>query len=242
MAKRVGSWWIKDGLDDRRKEAQGFADVLDNLSSFDWTQDHGDSGVLRKDFVETAGYTEKVDQVDMMYISSHGIYTDGVPSTYGGAFSAWDGSVRTSDTIDWGKSDLEYFASHACKLLYHSSSNSVGRWIPAFERLHYMFGFHTDSHSGKNQRDRGSKFGLYAAWHLFYPSGIPFFPSSYKLRIAWKKACVETEGSSVKWAYLRANGNTSGGTWVNTYNEKLEVSEPNDPTTGREFFTAKGSC
>lgn len=242
MAKRVGSWWIKDGLDDRRKEAQGFADILDNLSSFNWTQDHGDSNVLKKDFVETASYDEKVDQVDMMYMSSHGNYDKDDSSTWGHAFSAWDGTVRTSDVIDWGKSDLEYFASHACKLLYHSSSNSIGRWIPAFERLHYLFGFHTVSHSGKNQRDRGSKFGLYAAWHLFYPSGIPFSPSSYNLRTAWKKACVETEGSSVKWAYLRANGNTSGGTWVNTYNEKLETSEPNDPTTNREFYRGKGSC
>jgi hypothetical protein len=242
MAKRVGTWWIKGGMDERRKEAQGFGDVLSGLPSFNWTQDHGDSGVLKKDFVETASYTEKVDEVDLMYMCSHGNYTDGVSSTYGKAFSVWNNTVRSSDTIDWGKSDLEYFSSHACRLLYHSSSNSVGRWMAAFQRLHYMFGFHTVSHSGKNQDDRGKKFGLYAAWHLFFPDGLPMFPSSYSIRKAWKKACIETEGSSVKWAYLRANGETSGGTWVNTYDERLETTEPNDPEKNRDFYTAKGSC
>lgn len=242
MTKRVGTWWIKDGLDDRRKEAQGFGEVLDNLSSFDWTQDHGGSNVKKKDFVETAGYDEKIDMVDIMYMSSHGSYNKDDSSTWGHAFSVGDGTVRTSDSIDWGKSDLEYFSSHACKLLYHTTANPVGRWNAAFKRLHYMFGFHTVSHSGKDQKDRGEKFATYAAFHLFFPAGIPFFSSSYKLRTAWKKACCETESSSVKWAYLRANGNTTGGTWVNTYNERLETTEPNDPTNNREFWTAKNSC
>ena len=237
MAKRVGTWWIKDGLDDRRKEAQSFGEVLDILSSFSWTQDHGDSNVLEKDFVETTGYAEKIDQVDLMYMCSHGSYDPEDSSTWGHAFRTWDGTVETSESIDWGKGDLEYFSSHACKLLYHSSSNSVGRWIPAFKRLHYMFGFHTVSNSGNDQEDRGGKFAIYAALHLFFP-----FFGSYKLRKAWKKACIETESSSVKWAYLRANGNTSGGTWVNTYNERLETGEPNDPTINRDFYTAKGSC
>lgn len=241
MAKRVGTWWIKDGWDQRRKEAQSLGEVLEILSSFDWSQDHGDSNVLKKDFVETADYAEKIDRVDIMYMSSHGNYDPDDSSTWGHAFNVWGGTVNAANTIDWGKSDLEYFSSHACKLLYHTSSNSVGRWINAFKRLHYMFGFHTVSHSGSSQEDRGAKFGLYAAFHLFFPF-FPFFGTSYKLRTAWKKACCETEGSSVKWAYLRANGNTSSGTWVNTYNERLETSEPKDPINNREFWTAKGTC
>ena len=241
MAKRVGTWWIRDGLDDRRKEAQGFGDVLNSHSSFSWTEDHGDNNVLKKDFVETANYAEKVDNVDFMFMCTHGDYVPDDSSTWGEAFLISDGSVRISDSINWGKADLEYFSSHACKLLYHSSSNSVGRWIPAFERLHYMFGFHTVSHSGKNQRDRGEKFALYSAFHLFLPAGFPLF-IWFTLRGAWKKANVEVEGSSVKWAYLRANGETSSGQWVNTYNERLEIAEPKDPTNKKSFFTAKGSC
>ncbi len=53
---------IKDGIDGRRIEAQGFASTLDAVAGFDWTEDHGDSAVLEKDFVETANYTEKIDQ------------------------------------------------------------------------------------------------------------------------------------------------------------------------------------
>ena len=240
MAKRVGTWWIRDGLNARREEARGFGETLSALSSFDWTEDHGDTNVLKKDFVETASYTEKIDRVDLMFMCSHGSYDPYDASTYGHAFCTHDGTVHSSDDIDWGKSDLEIFSSHACRLLYHSASNSVGRWIPAFQRLHYMFGFHTVSYSGGDLEERGAKFALYAALDLFFPF-VPFFPS-YTLRAAWKKANVELEGSDVKWAYLRANGETSSGLPANTYNEKLEVGEPRDPTKNRTFWTAKGSC
>ncbi len=236
--KRVGTWWIKDGLDARRAEAQGFGEVLELLSSFDWTQDHGDANVLKKDFVETADYSEKVDQVDLMFMCSHGVYDPDDSSTWGHAFATSSGSVSSGDTIKWGKWDLEYFSSHACRLLYHSSGNSVGRWISAFKRLHYMFGFHTPSYSGTTQKKRGSKFAVYAALHLFFP----WFFSGYTLRAAWKKANVEVEGSSVKWAYLRASGKTSSGQWVSTYNEKLQTAEPKDPVKNRTFYTSKGSC
>lgn len=46
MARNLGSWWIKDGIDGRRLEAQGFASTLAALSQFDWTEDHGESDVL----------------------------------------------------------------------------------------------------------------------------------------------------------------------------------------------------
>ncbi len=241
MVRKVGSWWIKDGVDERREEAQGLARVLDALPSFQWSQDRGDNEVVRKDFVETAAYTEKVDTVDILYMSSHGSYDEDDASTWGHAFSVWNNVVRASDSCDWGKSTLEYFASHACKLLYHSASNTVGRWIAAFERLHHMLGFHTVSHSGKDQDERGEKFGSYAAMHLFFPPGLPV--SKTAIRTAWKQACCETEPSSVSWAYLRANGRpAAGGSWVNTYNETLENAEPDDPIVEREFWRNKGSC
>jgi hypothetical protein len=237
MTKRVGTWWIRDGVEERRTEAQSFGATLQLFASFDWTQDHGDSAVKERDFIETPAYTEKVDQVDMLYLSTHGVYDDEDASTWGHAFRTSDGTVRTSESIDWGKSDLEYFATHACKLLYHSAGNPVWRWMPAFKRLHYLFGFYTESFSGPNQEDRGGTFASYAALHLI----IPFY-SAYKLRTAWKKACIETEGSSVRWAYLRASGDTYDGEWVSTYNEILQHSEPKDPVTNRTFYTANGAC
>jgi hypothetical protein len=224
MARTIGSWWMKDGIDGRRIEAQGFASTLDTLSGFDWTEDHGDSGVLEKDFVETANYTERVDNVDAVMMSSHGN-----PNS----FSVADGSVSTSDTVRFGKSDLEIFATHACKLLEHTPTDSVGRWIPAFDRLHYMCGFHTSSYSGGGQNPRGQYFAMYAAW---LHAVIPFFPQ-YTIRDAWKTANILVESSDVEWAYLRA---TAPG--ADTYNELLTTSEPADPVTGRSFWTAHGSC
>jgi hypothetical protein len=230
MAREIGTWWIRDGIEGRRLEAEGFGEWLDYLSGFSWTENHGDSNVLEKDFVETPSYTEKVDNVDAVMMSSHGN-----PNS----FAVWDGSVSTSDTVRFGKSDLEIFATHACSLLKHTSSNSVGRWIGAFDRLHYMCGFHTGSFSGGGQNDRGKYFALYAAVYYYATGGL--FPQ-YTVRSAWKKANVLVEGSSVEWAYLRCTGETSSGASANTYNEKLTKSETNDPTNNRSFWTARGSC
>lgn len=229
MAKRVGTWWIRDNLNARRDEARGFGEILDLLSDFDWTQDHGDSSVLERDFVETANYTEKVDLVDYMFMCSHGNPNE---------FLTSDGRVNCGEDIDWGKSDLEIFSTHACSLLRHTSDNRVWRWRPAFKRLHYMFGFHTGSYSGSGQKDRGKKFAIYAALHLFFPQWF----SGYTLREAWKKANVEVEGSSVEWAYLRTSGDSSSGAWVSTYHEKLQVGEPTDPVSNRTFYWSKGTC
>lgn len=224
MARTVGSWWIKDGIDGRRIEAQGFASLLGGLSQFDWTQDHGDSGVVEKDFVTTANWTERTDQVDAIMMSSHGS-----PNS----FSVWDGNVSTADAVDFGKNDLEVFATHACALLEHTSSNSVGRWIPAFERLHYMCGFHNSSYSGGGQDSRGWWFAFYGAWAHYSLFGWWDMP----LREAWAEANEIVEGSGVQWAYLRATSDAAP-----TYNEKLRGSEPTDPTSGRSFWTARGSC
>ncbi len=229
MARNIGTWWIKDGIDGRRIEAQGFGSLLGGLPGYAWTQDHGDSAVLEKDFVDTAAYTEKTDTVDAIMMSSHGN-----PN----GFSVSDGSVTTSDDVDFGKSDLEVFATHACKLLEHTGSNSVGRWIPAFERLHYMCGFHNSSYSGGGQNARGQNFAMYAAW-LHEVFG--WFPQ-YTIRDAWRVANELVEGSNVEWAYLRATGTTASGASANTYNEKLTTSEPNDPTHNRTFWTTHGTC
>jgi len=226
MVKRVGSWWIKDGVDGRRMEAEGFASMLGIRPQFDWTENHGDSSVLESDFVTTSGATQRSDSVDALQMSSHGNPNE---------FLVWGGSVAASEAIDFGKSDLEFFATHACDLLEHSASNSVGRWIPAFKRLHYMLGFHNSSHSGGGQDSRGTWFALYAAY-LFY--GPPLFlPFDMPVREAWAEANEIVEGSDVRWAYLRAEtGNAP------TYNERLREAEPTDPMTNRIFWTENGTC
>jgi hypothetical protein len=227
MSKSVGSWWIKDGVDGRRIEAEGFASTLGGLAEFDWTQNHGDSGVVESDFVTTAGTTQRTDSVDALQMSSHGNPDE---------FLVWGGSVTTSESVDFGKNDLEFFATHACDLLEHTAANSVGRWIPAFERLHYLLGFFNHSYSGSAQSPRGTWFAMYAAW-LYYWPGRFILRVDVPVREAWAEANEIVEGSNVRWAYLRAEA-----AGAPTYNERLRESESADPVTGRSFWTASGTC
>lgn len=231
----IGCWWIRDGLNARRREARRFAERLDERPDVRWEQDHGDEEVLRSHFLSAATDDEVVDRVDFMYMCSHGDFDPDDESTFGRGFRCYDGGVYCDDDISWGDYDLEFFSSHACRLLYHSPTNSVGRWARAFARLHYMFGFHTRSTSGGMAAYRGKKFARYSSRHL---DGY----DAFSLRRSWRRACIETEGSSKEWAYLRANGETSGGEWVDTYGEVLSTSEPRDPTRAREFWTAHGEC
>jgi hypothetical protein len=205
-------------------EAQGFASLLGGMSQFDWTEDHGESGVLKSDFVTTSGAVQRTDSVDALQMSTHG-WSDG--------FLVSGGSVTTADSIDFGKFDLEIFATHACDLLEHTSTNSVGRWIPAFERLHYMLGFHNSSYSGGGQNARGTWFAIFAAWGYYSFWGMWDMP----VREAWAEANEIVEGSNVQWAYLRAESAAAP-----TYQERLREAEPADPTSGRSFWTARGTC
>ena len=227
MAKRVGSWWIKDGIDGRRLEAEGFASTLGGLAEFDWTENHGDSGVLESDFVVSTGTTQRSDNVDAMQMSSHGNPQE---------FLVWNGRVNASEAIDFGKNDLEIFATHACDLLEHTATNSVGRWIPAFSRLHYMLGFFNHSFSGGGQNARGEWFARYAAYFFYWPLAS-LFRIDMPVREAWAEANEVVEGSNVKWAYLRAEA-----PGVATYNERLREAEPTDPVSNRTFWTNSGTC
>jgi hypothetical protein len=224
MARNLGSWWIKDGIEGRRLEAEGFASTLGSLNQFDWTENHGDSDVRESDFVVTSGTTQRSDSIDAMQMSSHG---------WPNGFNVWNGSVTTSEAVDFGKFDLEIFATHACDLLEHTSTNSVGRWIPAFQRLHYMLGFHNHSFSGGGQDSRGTWFAIFAAWGYYTLFGMWDMP----VREAWAEANEMVESSDVQWAYLRATTDSAP-----TYNERLRAGEPNDPTSGRSFWTARGTC
>ena len=224
MSRRVGTWWIKDGIDGRRIEAQGFGSLLDGLPQFAWTEDHGDSGVVEQDFVDTTSRTKATDSVAAQVLSSHGS-----PSGFG----VWDGYVSTSDAVEFGKSDIEMFFSHASGLLEHTPSNSVGRWIPAFERLHYLFGFHGSCYSGGGQDPRGALLASYAAW-LHYTFFDLF---DMPMREAWAEANEIVESADVSWAYLRATSPEA-----NTYDERLRAGEPAEPAADRTYVTARGSC
>jgi hypothetical protein len=105
--------------------------------------------------------------------------------------------------------------------------------IPAFQRLHYMFGFHSSSYSGGGQDPRGALFGAFAASLHDTFFGLFDMP----MREAWAEANEIVEGSGVEWAYLRATSPVAS-----TYGERLRAAEPTDPVTDRTFYTARGSC
>jgi hypothetical protein len=103
----------------------------------------------------------------------------------------------------------------------------------AFERLHYLLGFHGDSYTGAGQDSRGTLLAGYAAGLHDTFSGVFDMP----VREAWAEANELVEGADVQWAYLRA---TSLET--NTYQERLRAEEPEKPVAGRGFVTARGTC
>lgn len=220
MARRIGSWWIRDGLDGHRAEAQGFGSLLDRLPGFDWSEDHGDDSVVEKDFVDCPSSTHCRDSVAAMIMSTSG-------SPHG--FAVSDGYVSTVDAGSFGKTDLEVLATRACGLLEHTPDNPVGRWIPAFERLHYMLGFHTAAYSGGGQDARGAVFAGYAAALHATFAGTFDLP----VREAWAEANEIVEDTDVEWAYLRAG---------DTYAERLQGAESTGPEADRTFYIARGSC
>jgi Family of unknown function (DUF6345) len=98
--------------------------------------------------------------------------------------------------------------------------------IPAFERLHYEFGFHTPSFSGGGQESRAALFAAFASG----PFDLP-------MREAWAEANEIVEGGDVVWAYRRTTSPDA-----NTYHERLRADEPAESAPGRDVFIARGTC
>lgn len=129
--------------------------------------------------------------------------------------------------------DGDVLVSYACGLLEHTPENPVGRWIPAFDRLHYLLGFPGPSYSGGGQDPRGALLAAYA-------SGLrDTFAGAFDLpvREAWAEANELVEGPDVQWAYLRATSPEA-----NTYRERLGAEEPDTPASDRSFILALGTC
>ena len=157
------------------------------LNGFAWTEDHGDWAVLEKDFVETAELRrEGRSGVDAVMMSSHGN-----PN----GFSVSNGSVSTSDTIRFGKGDLEIFATHACKLLEHTVEQLGGALDSAPSTASTTCAASTTARTAAAARTRAAHyFAMYAAY-LHYLFGI--FGQD-PVRVAWKKANILVEGSNVR--------------------------------------------
>jgi len=116
------------------------------LRRFNWSG----VGAWERDFKQGGTGLDHVyvDNVDLTFYIGHG---------YGGGFTFEsnkdDDQIYYSDAVgDWGNGDLEWLALLSCQVLKHTwdSKSWYTRWIPDFDGLHIMLGFHTNAHDWDN--------------------------------------------------------------------------------------------
>lgn len=222
----IGIEWVNkyngyaSDLHNNDDNAKGFYTTLDGIREFDW----GDDNAWDQDFEEKnvgsppAGTDEiYADNVDICFFSGHG--SPSGPSF--GRRDRDDGRARFTE-LKLGNRQLEWIIFDACQVL--NEDGVFDRWVRTFHGLHYILGFHSNT-SDSPRRGRVFAENLNRGWTV---------------REAWIRACEETEGSSVEWAYLRAD---SPGT--DTYNDhwwgKGYVSPDPNPDDSTLFY-GRGSC
>jgi hypothetical protein len=225
----IGIEWInkyhgraKD-LKNRHNCARGFYNELSGVRQFEygndwaWDQDFEQSGVGAPSTGTDSFYADKVD---IVYFAGHGSST----GPFFGRADKDDGTAKYSE-IQLGDKSCNWIIFDACSVLAYDGGSVFTRWKRTFKGLHYILGFGSTAY---DRDDRGKKFAKY-------------LNAGYTVRNAWKKACQETEGSGVTWAYLRAD-KVGGGT--DTYNDhwygKGFVSA--DPTGSLIFYWGHGTC
>ena len=201
--------------------ARGFYHTLQGIRRFEygdnlaWDQDFEQSGVGNPSSGTDQLYA---DDVDIVFYSGHGSISGG----FFGVAGSDDGYARPSD-LRLGDRDCEWAIFDACQVLEWNNGNVFTRCRGIFTGLHYILGFDTIS---TDSGDRGRKFAerLNEGW---------------RVRDAWIRACIETEGSDKQWAYMRADApgtDTFNDHW---WGKGFVSSDPRNPTN---FFYLRGSC
>jgi hypothetical protein len=190
----VGVEWVNKyhgragDLSNNDKNAGGFYDEIRSISKpgFEYTGrfNFGDDYAWDIDFEEPGNASSWIDDVDIAFFSGHG----GPNGPLFGVDDHDDGQAKPGE-VKLGNKDLEWIVFDACQVLQHTASNSVARWLGAFNGLHKMLGFHTTCFDVSN---RGREFAkkLKEGWSV---------------DSAWIYACELTEGPGTKWAILEAN-------------------------------------
>jgi len=167
-------------------DALGFYNKLNGTKKFAfgdksaWDQDFEDEGVGKL----PAGTANKfVDTVDIMYFAGHG-YPEGL--VFGR--TAYDNGIASPSEMRLGKIRLKWLVLSACRVL-ERSPKMFEILQPVFNGLHYILGFETNCSDVKS---RGETFASYLNWGI-------------SIRQAWISACVETESSSYRCAYMRVD-------------------------------------
>ena len=200
-------------LSNNDENARGFYYTLHGIREFQWQNDWA----WDQDFEEkyagapTAGTDQfYADNVDICFFSGHGS-----PSAALFGVTQYDDGDAKHTELRLGNRQLEWIIFDACEVLRFDNWAVFSRWgWPVFKGLHYILGFHTITN---DRTSRGRKFA-------------ERLNSGWRTRTAWIRACEETEGSSVRWAYLRAgtsNANTFNDHW---WGKGYVSPDPYNPT------------
>jgi hypothetical protein len=213
------------GTDD---SALGFGDYIKSLSGWERRFAWGNNAAWEQDFkfaTAPGGGTDTnwADNVHFAFFAGHG--SSG--NFYFG--STVDDHTMEAQHARWGDGMLNWIVLHACQTMRNNFAWTD--WCDAFEGLHEMFGFHTNTQG--STPPLGSRF---AFWSSFQ---IPIHWPALDLRTAWKVACTECFGSHREYAVIYA-----GQSGTDTHNDHLpgygHVSA--DPTSPNYWVYYKGSC
>jgi len=222
----IGIEWVNQyngnasDLSNNDNNARGFYNTLQGVNQFDygdnlaWDQDFEKSGKGNPAVGTDSTYA---DNVDIAFFSGHGSKS----YLLFGRNDFDNGKARNTE-MELGDKDLEWIVFDGCNALDYDGAFDRWGW-GIFKGLHFILGFATICY---DRRDRGEKFAKR-------------LNDSWTVREAWIKACIETEPTETKWAYLRANEG-SISTYADHWHGKGSVSaDPDNPT---QLAYANGNC
>jgi hypothetical protein len=199
----VGVEWIglshNKPLYNNQKNTEGFYNWMYSHGSYSKGFNWHEYSAWEEDFKDASfGGTDSewVDAVDIAYIHSHA-GPQGVGFT-----SSHDYKALRFSEMRLGDGDLETLAIDACKSLAwvdKYGNNVFERWAPAFQGLHQVCAFVTNS---ANSAKTGPYFGLYM-------TGLGYAFQSRTIIDAWFRSCLETEGSDTVSAVFYATKSTN---------------------------------
>ena len=208
--------------------AQGFKNHIQALSNWSSRFDWGNDSAWEQDFkfaTAPGGGTDSywADNVHFVFFAGHGS---------AGRFwfnSAVDDHEMRAQDARLGDGILNWVVLHACQTMRANFGWTV--WCDAFQGLHQMFGFHTNTEG--STPPLGSRFAFWMTWRIFS------WMDAFDMQTAWKLACMECFDSSREYAVIYA-----GQSGTDTYNDHLPgfgyVSP--DPTSPYYWVYYKGTC
>lgn len=178
-----GTAWIDAKLPHARENTRGFVEGL-AASGGTVVFDHGPGKAARSDWIEDDD--DVVDRVDLVFYTGHAD-RNGWSLDNGNVATRLIGSLRQNPPDHWGNRDLEWILIGACGPLQDiaigtSRSGVFDRWGGAFDGLHMLLGFGSDS---RDTPEEGRTLTRYAL-------------EGRTLLNAWLRAARETQPSTIK--------------------------------------------